>query len=231
MRPIRGDPSTTGPTQSPTTHRARTRPNEDLTREREVVTRYHRKNACIKFGVDTSTTGTIQGRTTHRARTRPNKKQTREREVVIANHVRMSREQPVQSSVSIRALRARPKAQWHVDPKREAMARYHHKNACEQRCQLSLRSGVVRWCYEESRENGRTGPAGPWARIQIILSQDHRQVVLMAHMKFRAVPTSFDTVMVNHTAPRARPEPSQRFDPIKSARDPKRPYLGPTTAT
>ncbi|KAF5770905.1 hypothetical protein HanXRQr2_Chr14g0664621 [Helianthus annuus] len=118
MRPIRGDPSTTGPTQSPTTHRARTRPNEDLTREREAVTRYHRKNACIKFGVDTSTTGTIQGRTTHRARTRPNKKQTREREVVIANHVRMSREQPVQSSVSVRALRARPKAQRHVDPKR-----------------------------------------------------------------------------------------------------------------
>ena len=142
-----------------------------------------------------------------------------------------ARERPCDLFVATQAQRARPKAQWHVDPKREAMARYHHKNACEQRCQLSWRSGVVRWCYEESRENGRTGPAGPWARIQIILSQDHRQVVLMAHMKFRAVPTSFDTVMVNHTAPRARPEPSQRFDPIKSARDPKRPYLGPTTAT
>ncbi|MFS8035345.1 hypothetical protein Hanom_Chr17g01592011 [Helianthus anomalus] len=65
----------------------------------------------------------------------------------------------------------------HVDPRREAGTRYHHKNAREQPCQRSWRSDVVWWCYEESRENRRTGPADPWARIHIILSQDHRRVV------------------------------------------------------
>jgi len=120
------DPSITGPTQGPTTHRARTRPNVNPTRERvPVVANHHRNgpwNSLVKFIVDPSIAGQTQGPTTHRARTRPGQ---------------------------------------HFDPKREAVARYHPNIAREQPCQVSWRSDVVCWCYVESRQNGRTGPAGP----------------------------------------------------------------------
>ena len=92
--------------------------------------------------------------------------------------------------------RARTWPGQHFDPKREAMTRYHPNISREQPRQVSWRSEVVWLGFEKSRQNGRSGPEGPRAQIQITLSQARHLIVPRAHAKFGVVPTLFDAAMV-----------------------------------
>jgi len=124
--------------------------------------------------------------------------------------------------------RARTRPGEHVDPKCDSLTRDHPNNNHVKFRGDPRPSGGVR---KNPDKTDVPGPRASGPKIRLLLPEANISLsrgLTQNLVSFRPRLMGF---RLNYTGASSREWPGQLFDPSKTTRDPKRPYLGPTTST